>query len=96
MKWPSLRSTRSEPDGPAIGIIPPGLPRLSEEGNVVNARQGNYEILQNNGWNNAALREVRRYTGNLNKADQSSVFCEGLNVKKVHKMDIPENISNVC
>ena len=41
-----------------------------------------FQILQNDGWNNAALREVRRYTGNLNKADQSSVFCEGLNVKK--------------
>ncbi|XP_067053670.1 uncharacterized protein [Acropora muricata] len=71
MKWPSLRSTRSEPDGPAIGIIPPGLPRLSEEGNVVHAQKGNDEILQNDGWNNAALREVRRYTGNLTKTDQS-------------------------
>jgi len=79
MEWSSLRSTRSEPDGPAIGIIPPGLPRLSKEGNVVNAQKGNdEEILQNDGWNNAALREVRRYTGNLNKTDQSSVFCEGL------------------
>lgn len=71
MEWSSLRSTRSEPDGPAIGIIPPGLPQLSEEGNVVNAQKGNDEILQNDGWNNAALREVRRYTGNLTKTDQS-------------------------
>lgn len=70
MEWSSLRSTRSEPDGPAIGIIPPGLPRLSEEGNV-NAQKGNDEILKNDGWNNAALREVRRYTGNLTKTDQS-------------------------
>ncbi|XP_068685187.1 uncharacterized protein [Montipora foliosa] len=76
-KWPSHRPTRPEPDGPAVGIIPPGLPRLSEKRNVVNARQGSDEKLNKHGWNNAALREIRRYTGHVSFADQPSISFNG-------------------
>ncbi|KAM7430672.1 hypothetical protein ABFA07_018651 [Porites harrisoni] len=65
-KWPSHRPYRPEPDGPALGIIPPGLPRLSEDRNVVNARQGTEQKPDKHGWSNAALREVWRSTGHPN------------------------------
>ncbi|KAL9965053.1 hypothetical protein ACROYT_G028780 [Oculina patagonica] len=66
-KWPSHHSYRPERDGPALGIIPQGLPRLSEERNVVNVRQGSDEKTEKCSWNNAALREVWRSTGHPNK-----------------------------
>nr|XP_058941897.1 uncharacterized protein LOC131770200 [Pocillopora verrucosa] len=66
-KKPPHHPCRPGPDGPAVGIIPPGLPRLSEI-NVVNVRQGDDsdKKYDKSSWNNAALREVWRSTGHPN------------------------------